>query len=94
MQLFRSHLRLAACTARVARLSASFTWLPASGVGVPDSAQSSGSLLRLALGNASFCVQAPLALRTVLRQEIGALPANNTNNYAPSAPDAASRAGF
>jgi hypothetical protein len=96
MQLVRSSCHLPARTARVARLVASFSWLSAGSVGVANSAQSSGGLLRRVWsGCESFVrLQAPLPLRTVLCNSFGALPGNKQNNFAPAAPDAASRAGF
>jgi len=96
VQLLRSSCHLPVRTARVARLVASFSWLPACLIGVANSASSSGDLLRQVRSGFEHFVgmQAPLALRTVLRGWFSALPGNKQNNFAPAAPDAARRAGF
>jgi len=96
VQLLRSSCHLPAHSARDARLVASFSWLPVSWVRMANSVQSSGGQLRrVRSGFESFVrLQAPLPLRTVLRSWFSALPGNKQNNFAPAAPDAASRAGF
>jgi hypothetical protein len=96
VQLLRSSCHLPARTARVACLVASFSWLPAGAAGVANSAQTFGDLLRRVRSGVEHFVwlQAPLPLRTVLCSWFSALPGNKQNNFAPAAPDAASRAGF
>jgi len=78
VQLLRSSCHLPARTARVARLVASFSWLPAAPTGVASSASSSGDLLRQVRSGVEYFVgmQAPLALRKALRFGVSVLPGN------------------
>ena len=84
MQQLCSHLPLPVSTARVARPSAPFSWLPAGMAGVANLVPSTY------LGQ----VVAPLPLRSFLRREIGELLSNNQPKCAPPAGPAPRDAGF
>ncbi len=77
------HLRLQANSTQSSRLSAPFSCVPASPQVVANSAPSSSGWLRQVHLMRFVIVQAPLALRTFLRQWDNALPVNKSNNYAP-----------
>ena len=94
------HSGLKACTARVARLSASFSWLPASQACVANSAKFISGQLRQVQGMASVNQHAPLALRILrcswhwlqlanqpLKSEIPEIVSNCTKKFMVNLPN-------